>query len=73
MVGEENGELSETRSALAPDVLTTLDTAEIKSRKPFGVSMMPPGLINSLNKDEMLDLYACMLWAGNARDKAFAK
>jgi hypothetical protein len=34
---------------------------------------MPPGLISPLNKDELLDLLAYVLSAGNPQDKAFAK
>ncbi|MEO7318617.1 MAG: c-type cytochrome, partial [Chthoniobacteraceae bacterium] len=73
VVSEENGKLSVMMSALAPDVHTAIATTEIKSRKPFNISMMPPGLINALNKDELLDLYAYLLSGGNAQDKAFAK
>ena len=35
--------------------------------------MMPPGLISSLNEDELRDLLAYLLSGGNANDKAFAK
>ena len=73
VVQEENGRLSVMTSALAPDVQTPVNATEIKSRKPFNISMMPPGLINALNKDELLDLLAYILSAGNAQDKAFAK
>ena len=73
VVSEENGKLSVMTSALAPDVQTPVNTADIQSRKPFNISMMPPGLINSLNKEELLDLYAYLLSAGNEKDKAFAK
>ena len=58
-------------SALAPDALTTVDATQIKHRQPFNVSMMPPGLINSLNKDELLDLIAYLQSAANPADKAF--
>jgi hypothetical protein len=33
--------------------------------------MMPPGLINALNPDELLDLTAYLLSGGNAQDKMF--
>ncbi len=72
VVSEENGTLSVMTSALAPDVQTPVAAADIKSRKPFNVSMMPAGLINALNKDELLDLLAYVLSAGNNKDKAFA-
>jgi len=35
--------------------------------------MMPPGLINSLNSDELLDLIAFLMSGGNPKDKVFAK
>ena len=33
--------------------------------------MMPPGLLNSLNKDELLDLFAYILSGGNPEDPRF--
>ena len=68
---EENGKLFVMTSALAPDALTTVDATQIKHRQPFNVSMMPPGLINALNKDELLDLIAYLQSAANPADKAF--
>jgi putative heme-binding domain-containing protein len=73
VIVEENGKSFVMTSALAPDALTTLDTAQIRSRKPFNVSMMPAGLINALNKDELLDLVAYLQSGGNPADKAFQK
>ena len=73
VIVEENGKLFVMTSALAPDAQTTVDAAQIKSRAPFNVSMMPAGLINSLNKDELLDLVAYLQAAGNPADKAFQK
>ena len=60
-------------SALAPDVQTAVDAANIKHRSAFNVSMMPPGLINGMNKDELLDLIAYLQSAGNPADKVFAQ
>jgi hypothetical protein len=45
----------------------------VKAKKVYPVSMMPPGLINVLNKDELLDLVAYLLSGGNPKDKAFAQ
>jgi putative heme-binding domain-containing protein len=70
---EENGKLQVMASAFAPDVLTAVDAAQVKQRKPFSVSMMPAGLINSLNKDELLDLIAYLQSAGNPEAPAFQK
>jgi hypothetical protein len=41
-----------------------VDEKEIVGRKPWLVSMMPPGLINSLNADELKDLLAFSSAAG---------
>ena len=73
VVTEEKGLLLVMTSGLAPDALSQVALADVKSRKPFNVSMMPPGLINGLNKDELLDLVAYALSSGNPRDAAFAK
>ena len=73
VVVEENGKTFVMCSPLAPDDLTTVATADIKSRKRWNLSMMPPGLINSLNEDELKDLLAYLLSGGNEKDKAFAK
>ena len=45
----------------------------MKSRKVYPVSMMPPGLINGLDPEELKNLTAYILSGGNARDKMFAK
>jgi putative heme-binding domain-containing protein len=73
VTGEENGKLMVMASPLAPSDLTAVPLADIKGRKPWTVSMMPPGLINSLNEDELKNLVAYLLSGGNEKDKAFAK
>jgi len=70
---QENGKLFVMTSALAPDTLTPVDEADVKSRSNYPVSMMPPGLINALNKEELLDLIAYIQSGGNPKDKMFAK
>ena len=72
-VVEENGKLFVMTNPLAPNDLTPVDETKIKTRHPWNVSMMPPGLISSLNEDELKDLLAYLLSGGNANDKAFAK
>jgi hypothetical protein len=55
-----------------PDEKTRVKAASVKSRKTYPISMMPPGLINALNPDELKDLLAYVLSAGNAADPMFA-
>ncbi|MES2922791.1 MAG: c-type cytochrome [Verrucomicrobiota bacterium] len=71
VVVEENGKLFVMTSALVPDALTTVDSANVKKRQPFNISMMPPGLLSPLNKDELLDLLAYILSGGNPKDPKF--
>ena len=73
VTGEEAGKLMVMSSALAPNELTGVPLANVKSRKPWTMSMMPPGLINSLNEEELKNLIAYLLSGGNEKDKAFAK
>lgn len=73
VVVEENGKLFVMTSALAPNALTAIAATDVKKRSGYPVSMMPAGLINALNSDELLDLLAYVLSAGNATDKVFIK
>ena len=57
----------------APDDKTKVKASAVKSRKPFNVSMMPPGLINALNPEELQDLLAFILSGANENDAAFRK
>jgi putative heme-binding domain-containing protein len=73
VVGEEDGELLIMANPFAPDDKTKIKVSAVKSRKPFPVSMMPPGLINSLNEEELKDLLAYILSGGNESDAMFKK
>jgi putative heme-binding domain-containing protein len=43
----------------------------IDARQPSPLSIMPSGLLNTLNKEQILDLLAYLLAEGKADDKAF--
>jgi putative heme-binding domain-containing protein len=73
VVSEDNDNYQVMMSPFAPTVLTSVKKSEVKAKKVYPVSMMPPGLINVLNKDELLDLVAYLLSGGNPKDKAFAQ
>jgi putative heme-binding domain-containing protein len=73
VVSEDAGTLQVMMNPFAPTQLTAIKAAEVKNKKTQPVSMMPPGLINVLNKDELLDLLAYLVSGGNAQDKMFAK
>jgi putative heme-binding domain-containing protein len=73
VVGEENGELLIAISPLDASLTTKVKKADVVSTTPIKVSTMPPGLLNRLNQDELLDLLAYLISGGNEQDKMFAK
>ncbi|MEO6005147.1 MAG: c-type cytochrome [Opitutus sp.] len=72
-VGEENGDLLLMSNPFMPDEKSHVKLSAIKARKPYKVSMMPPGLINPLNPDELQDLLAYILAGGNAESPMFKR
>ncbi len=55
-----------------PNAITSIKRDQIVSAEESPVSMMPPGLLNTLDKDDVLDLLAYILSRGNAEDPYFA-
>ena len=70
---EENGVLHVAMNPLAPSEVIPVPAASVAARKPYPISMMPPGLLNRLNEEEVLDLLAFLQSGGNPNDKAFKK
>ena len=58
ILGEEDGHILIMPTPMAPDHVLKIPKAEIKKTKPSKLSAMMPGLINSMNPDEVLDLLA---------------
>jgi putative heme-binding domain-containing protein len=56
---------------LNPDALVGVNQTQIEDMKPSPVSMMPEGLLNTLNQDEVLDLFAYLLSRGQRNDPMF--
>jgi putative heme-binding domain-containing protein len=50
-----------------------LGRQEVKSIEPSPISQMPPGLLNVLNPEELRDLTAYLMSAGNPADRRFKK
>ncbi len=60
---EENYYLSQ--NPFAPDIIREIPKSEVTQSKLSAVSVMPPGLINSLNENELRDLIAYLMAGGN--------
>lgn len=54
-----------------PNALQRVDRKLIKSMDQSKVSMMPPGLLSTLNQNDILDLLAYLLSKGNKEDPMF--
>lgn len=57
----------------APGEMTRIKTEDLKSVEPSKISMMPPGLLNALKDDDILDLIAYVLSAGDPKHGMFSK
>jgi putative heme-binding domain-containing protein len=55
-----------------PNQRVNIDRKQVKSLEPSKVSPMPPALLNILTKEEILDLTAYVLSAGNSNDARFS-
>lgn len=56
-----------------PQKLTTVKSSQVTKTEESPVSMMPPGLLNMLKEDDILDLLAYLLSGGDRKDPLFAK
>lgn len=56
---------------LAPGDTVSIDRKDIKDISPSTVSMMPPGMLYTMTKDDVLDLLAYLLSKGNPDDPMF--
>lgn len=71
VVVEENGKVFVMANPFSPNDQMAINESEIARIETRKVSMMPPGLINALNQDELLDLLAYLVSGGNDQDKVF--
>ncbi|MDB6040860.1 MAG: heme-binding protein, partial [Verrucomicrobiales bacterium] len=70
---EENGKLVVVADPRNLDDTTSVALSEVKSRKPYPISLMPAGLLNPLNQNEILNLVAYLQSGGDPKHSAFAK
>ncbi len=58
---------------LEPGAFTNVNVNQIDEQTPSKLSMMPDGLLDTLSREEILDLIAYLRSGGNPDDAAFAK
>ena len=71
VVSEDADALQILTNPFLPEQLTNIPKGNVQSRAPYPTSMMPPGLLNALNVDEVQDLLAYVLSGGNRNDAVF--
>jgi len=54
-----------------PNQQVSIDRKKVTKMEPSKISLMPPGLLNILTKDEIYDLLAYVLSAGDAKNPMF--
>ncbi|MFO0864162.1 MAG: plastocyanin/azurin family copper-binding protein [Gemmataceae bacterium] len=69
VASEEKGKL--TLLVGTPPKKVEIDARSIDNRVVSRVSIMPSSLVNTLDKEQILDLLAYLLAGGNAKDEAF--
>jgi putative heme-binding domain-containing protein len=70
---EENGRIYVVFDPRNPDEKESAELSKVKSRKPYPVSLMPAGLLNSMNRDEVINLIAYIQSAGDPKHAVFKK
>lgn len=73
VVGEDGDALLVLTNPFAPDDTTRIARQTVKARRTNPVSLMPAGLINSLNGGELQDLVAYLVSGGSPRDPMFRR
>jgi putative heme-binding domain-containing protein len=72
LVNQGDGEIMINTNMLDPGANEDIKRSEIEELSLSSVSMMPTGLLNTLDEDEVLDLMAFLLSRGNPNDPMFA-
>ncbi len=73
IVGEEDGVLQVAANPAVPNEIKEIRLADIESRQVSPLSLMPRGLINGMNKEEIRDLLAYILAAGDREHPMFKR
>ncbi|MFM2167543.1 MAG: hypothetical protein RIS79_1914, partial [Verrucomicrobiota bacterium] len=73
VTAEEGGILQIVADSSAPNRTIDLIKSDVKTRQVSPVSLMPPGLLDGMNRNEVLDLLAYILSGGQRSNTMFKK
>ena len=71
IVNLSGDEVMVNTNMLDPNAITNVKRGDIESMEPSKVSMMPPALLSTLKEDDVLDLLAYLLSAGDPENELF--
>ncbi len=71
LIREDNDKYYVSQNPFAPQMLREILKKDVASKKISDVSIMIPGLINSLNPEELKDLMAYLVSGGDKNNKVF--
>lgn len=72
VLGESDGIVRLATNPAKPDEQLQLSAEEVEERKTSPISMMPPGLLNTFQVKEILDLFAYVESGGNPRSEIYS-
>jgi hypothetical protein len=70
-LGEDHYQVN--TNMMDPSSTTLVDVKDLVSIEASPISMMPPGLINTMSKDDIYDLLAYFISGGDPKHSAFKK
>jgi putative heme-binding domain-containing protein len=73
VVNFHDNEVQVNTNMLDPNAIEKIDRRDIEEMSAAETSMMPSGLLNTLNEEELLDLMAFLLSRGDRKHKMFAR
>ena len=73
LMNQDAGNYYVSQNPFAPQTLKTVPKKDVVRTRLSETSIMPPGLINPLNGEELADLLAYLKAGGNKQDSIFAK
>lgn len=73
LISQDDQKYSISQNPFAPQTLKEIPKADVLRTKLSDVSIMMPGMINSLNGDELRDLMAFLMAGGNKDHESFTK
>jgi hypothetical protein len=56
---------------MTPSTITHVNVNDLESIEASPVSMMPPGLVSTMSRDDILDLLAYLISAGDPEHELF--